>query len=226
MAEPRRFSHRVLLGLFCLVTLLGAYGDGVGGVDEPRASLRPETPPAGGAGGSGGICEGEIRRCTNNPTQLCDCGYICPDKECLPAPPHCEKNTDCPSGACQGGKCKCSQVPGVDECNPRLSDGHSYVCSGEGFCVQLPDQCQGEGTACGVEGVCRRSQCYERCTTDRDCPASLVCKNDRFCGGALVVDGPPPAYSCRARGGEAEGRGAWLFVLVGIAAAIRARSRR
>ncbi|MDI1434285.1 hypothetical protein [Polyangium sorediatum] len=217
----------MILGLFCLVTLLGAYGDGAGGLDEPWVSLRPETPPAGGAGGSGGIC-GEMPRCPNKPTQFCLCGYICPDKECLPVPPYCEKDKDCPSGVCLGGKCKCSQVPGVDECNPPQRDEHSYTCSGEGYCVQLPDQCEGEGTECGDEGegVCRRSQCYERCTSDRDCPASLVCKTDRFCGAVMIADGPPPAYSCKARGGEAEGRGAWLFVLVGIAAAIRARSRR
>lgn len=225
MAQRGRLSHRLILGLFCIGALLGAYEDGAGRDPEEPTSLRPETPPAGGAGGSGNVCEGEFRRCTNNPTRLCDCGYICPDEDCLPAPPFCERDDDCPSGFCQGGKCKCSQIPGIDECNPRVPDGHTYACSGAGFCVQLPDQCQGSGTPCGDDGVCGQGQCYERCSSDLDCPASLVCKQDRFCGPTLVPDGLPPPYSCAARGGEGR-RGAWLFVIAAIAAALRARSRR
>lgn len=224
MAERGRFSQRVIIGLVCLGALLGAYGDGAGGVEE-RASLRPETPPAGGAGGSGNVCEAELRKCPNSPA-LCPCGYVCPDAECLPAPPHCEFDTDCPSGACQGGKCRCSEGGGFDPCTPRVPDKHTYTCGVEGFCLQLPDQCDTEGAPCGDDGICRRSQCYERCSSDVDCAVSLVCKRDRFCGPALVPDGPPQMYSCAAGGGEGEGRGAWLFVIVGIAAAIRGRSRR
>lgn len=223
MAAQSRLSPRLIVGLFCAGVLMGARGDGAGGTNEP-AALRPETP-AGGAGGSGPICEGEFRRCKNNPTRLCDCGYICPDEDCLPAPPNCEKDEDCPSGACAGGKCKCQTGPGIDQCNPQVPDKHTYVCSAESFCVQLPDQCNEEGAGCGEDGVCRRSQCYERCSSDLDCPLSLVCKEDRFCGPVLVPDGMPAAYACAARGGQGEDA-AWLFVLVAIAAGLRARSRR
>ncbi|MDI3287479.1 hypothetical protein [Polyangium sp. 15x6] len=227
MAERGRLSHRLILGVFCVGALLGAYrdGDGAGGAPE-HASLRPETPPGGGAGGNGNVCEGEILRCKNNPTRLCDCGYICPDDACLPAPPNCEEHTDCPSGVCEGGKCRCIEAPGVDQCNPKVSDKHTYTCNSAGFCMQLPDQCNVEGAPCGDDGICRRSQCHERCSSDRDCPASLVCKKDRFCGAALVPDGPPLMYSCAAGGGKGDGGDAWLFVIVGIAATIRARSRR
>ncbi len=228
MARRSRLMHRLVVGLFCvgMPWLLGAQGGGAGEKEEEPSSFRPETPPAG-SGGGGGVCESfPVRICPNKPTTQCTCGYICLDKDCLPAPPNCETDADCPSGACEGGKCRCDAFAEAKDCNPEVSDGHSYACS-SGFCTQMPDQCVGEGTKCGEDGVCRRSQCYERCASDLVCPVGLVCKQNGLCGPRFEADDGAPRYTCATRGGTEGngGAGAWMFALVAAMVGVRARGR-
>lgn len=128
-------------------------GDGDGAAGSPGEEADDDSPT--------GFCESD-KACRES-DQICDTiRRVC--VECLQA-------TDCSGDAtCEGGECKA-----ITPCVSSKDCSVDQVCADSvGYCVE----CVGDND-CGVEQACSEFECFDTCSSDKDCRTTDgVCNTD------------------------------------------------
>ncbi|EYF01169.1 hypothetical protein [Chondromyces apiculatus] len=142
--------------------------------------------------GCGAICI--VPPCVRDDSGVCT---TCPAFQCIPSPPYCKRDLDCPLGECAAGACTCVEDAdcGADQ---------RFQCNG-GICAAR--KCTSSADCCDESGAC------------------LACSADGSCSSP-ILSAPDPSFSCAFSATEGNTAGLVALVATLLSAASLVTSRR